>query len=492
MSINRREFCTMLGAWGLPMTALGNTAPWFPAFEDLGMGHDFEPLDVQGTLPEDLVGVLYRNGAMGMIAPDGKRYEHWFDGDGGILAVRLGAGQAEGAAKLLESPGLRKERRRGKRLHLGFGSTVEKPLFKLLGSKMKNVANTNVIGVGDELLALVESCPPTRIDPQTLQLLGPTDLGGVVKGGFSAHPHTTSASNRLINTGIEFGMKNTLRLYSVTPGGKAEVLYEQVDPHAPLVHDFGLTEQSAVLLLPPLRMDMGRTLRSGGAVSEGFVWEPERGTEVLIIPLDAPDAAIRFTVDPFFQWHVANAHQSGHEIVLDLVRYDNFENNRAIGNIITGLPNSGEIDGRLCRMRIDTKQRSHTMEVVGERTGEFPQTSPMRWGKAHRYVYLAEHSSAQVAMVGLPDRLTRYDMDTGVATELPSAEGVYPGEPLLVPKPGCSEEGDAWVLSMAYDSAAGRSGLLIYDAATPQSGPVASAWFSGPRHTTFHGHWQGA
>ena len=492
MSLTRRELCTMLGAWALPTAALGKTAPWFPVFGDLGAGHDFEPLDVQGTLPEGLTGTLIRNGAMGLIAPDGQRYEHWFDGDGGILAVRLTGGSAQGAARLLQSPGLQEEQRRGKRLHLGFGSTVDWPLIKLLGGKMKNVANTNVIQVGDELLALVESCPPTRLDPETFRRIESTDLGGVIQGGFSAHPHTVAGSSRLINTGIEFGMSPTLRLYAVTPGGKAEVLYTQSKPHAPLVHDFGLTERAAVMLLPPLRMDISEVLKSGGAVSEGFVWEAQRGTEVLVVPLDDPGRPIRFTVDPFFQWHIANAYQSGDEIVLDLVRYADFENNRAIGNIITGEPNSGQLDGRLARMRIDTKRRSHTMEVVGQRTGEFPQVSPQCFGRAHRYVYMAEHSSPAVAQVGLPDTLCRYDMQTGAARVLSSPAGVYPGEPLVVPKPGQAAEGAAWILSMAYDSDAGRSGLLIYDGESSGDGPVASAWFSGPRHTTFHGHWQPA
>ena len=474
------------------MSALGEVPAWLPVFGDFGAGHDFEPLAIEGSLPAELAGVLYRNGAMGMIAADGERYEHWFDGDGGLLAVRIEGGEAQGAVRLLESPGLLEERRRNKRLHLGYGSTVDRPLLKLLANKMKNVANTNVIRLGDELMALVEASPPSKVDTETLKLLGADDLGGVIKGGFSAHPHTVVGNKRLINTGIEYGMKTTLRLYSVAPNGQAEVLYKETNPHAPLVHDFGLTERAAVLLLPPLEMKMKEVVQAGGAVSEGFVWDPKRGTEVLVVSLDEPDRPIRFTVDPFFQWHFGNAYQSGQEVVLDLVRYRDFQNSAAIGNVITGTPNAGEVHGQLCRMRIDLQKRTHTMEIVGRRTGEFPQTNPLHWGLEHRFVYLAEHSSADVAQLGMPDSLCRYDMQTGAESAMPVGEGVYPGEPLVVPKKAKTREDAVWILTMAYDSVKGRSGLLIHDGESLGAGPVASAWFSGPRHTTFHGHWQPA
>ncbi|NEQ34412.1 MAG: hypothetical protein F6K04_26080 [Leptolyngbya sp. SIO4C5] len=47
------------------------------------------PLTVlSGELPPDLRGSLYRNGP-GRLERDGLRVQHWFDGDGAILAVHL-------------------------------------------------------------------------------------------------------------------------------------------------------------------------------------------------------------------------------------------------------------------------------------------------------------------------------------------------------------------------------------------------------------------
>src|SRR6187551_2309169 len=91
------------------------------AFRDLPREHGWEPLRVEGTLPEELQGTLFRTGpALG--SSFGQRYRHWFDGDGGVYGVRFSGGRAEGAARIVESRGLLEERRKGKRIFGGYGT----------------------------------------------------------------------------------------------------------------------------------------------------------------------------------------------------------------------------------------------------------------------------------------------------------------------------------------------------------------------------------
>ena len=74
----------------LSLTALSSTpvsaAPWIDAFKGVYAKdeHGFIPLSIQGTIPSELKGTLYRAGAMRFSSPDGEPYGHWFDGDGGI------------------------------------------------------------------------------------------------------------------------------------------------------------------------------------------------------------------------------------------------------------------------------------------------------------------------------------------------------------------------------------------------------------------------
>src|SRR6266540_3516820 len=59
---------------------------WTSALRDLPREHGFEPLRVEGQLPADLTGTLYRTGPS-LFSSFGERYRHWFDGDGAVSAV---------------------------------------------------------------------------------------------------------------------------------------------------------------------------------------------------------------------------------------------------------------------------------------------------------------------------------------------------------------------------------------------------------------------
>src|SRR6185436_16383455 len=83
--------------------------PWRGIFRDLGREHGFEPLHVEGRLPADLRGVLYRCGPARFSSPDGEPYLHWFDADGAIAAIRFGA-RCEAAVRLVDTRWLRDER----------------------------------------------------------------------------------------------------------------------------------------------------------------------------------------------------------------------------------------------------------------------------------------------------------------------------------------------------------------------------------------------
>src|SRR5688572_21649840 len=65
--------------------------------------HGFEPLQVEGRLPDDLRGTLVRNGP-GLFDLFGVRYSHPFEADGALTAIRLdGRGSAAGAVLVTQS-----------------------------------------------------------------------------------------------------------------------------------------------------------------------------------------------------------------------------------------------------------------------------------------------------------------------------------------------------------------------------------------------------
>ncbi len=464
---------------------------WALSLRDVTREHDFEPLRVEGRVPEELAGTLYRNGP-GLFSSFGYRYQHWFDGDGLVSAVRFGGGRALGAVRLLETAGLREERRR-KKAYFGAYGTAPPGFFnpvrmiRAMRGDTKSPANTNLVSWSGRLLALCEIGKPFELHPEDLRSIGETDLGGVIPRAFSAHPHRVAASGCIYNIGLRFGRPNALDVFVLRPDGTAGSVATIPLDFPTMVHDFALTERALVVLVAPVRLALLPTLLGRRSFSENLRWEPERGTEVMVIPLDAPASPIRFHVDPFWTWHIGNAFDDGGEIVMDMVRYRDFP---TTNDWITAMTHGGpftDSDGLLGRARVDTKKKKLSFEAVRDKTGEFPRVAPSVDARENRVVYWTEHYDASVGRSGPPDTLVRVDMRTGARDEHRCPPGQFPSEAVLAPR--SDREDDGWLVSLIYDSNTDESHFAVFDAARLADGPLARAYLGQHVPLSFHGAW---
>jgi all-trans-8'-apo-beta-carotenal 15,15'-oxygenase len=215
-------------------------------------------------------------------------------------------------------------------------------------------------------------------------------------------------------------------------------------------------------------------------------WHPERGTEVIVVPLDAPASPIRFRTDAFWSWHCGNAFERGGEIVVDYARYPDFSSFNEIGALTHaegGGPASREPLGaaRFHRAVIDPARRTfRSEELLASRACEFPKVHPDREGREHRHVWFVLDELSG---------LGRLDTRTGELVEHRAPSHVRVTEPIFVPRAGATDESDGHVLALCLDGPTDRSFLAIYDARRLEAGPVARCWFDHPIPITFHGTW---
>ena len=174
-----------------------NRSDWASSFVNVDEEHtDVALTPVRGVVPAELQGTFYRNGP-GRLERDGQRVHHPFDGDGMIAAMRFDNGRVQLTNRFVRTEGLLAEEKADKVLYRGvFGS--QKPGGRLANAfdlRLKNIANTNVVRLGDQLLALWEAAEPHALDPQSLETRGLSRLDGVLKKGeaFSALPASTPA-----------------------------------------------------------------------------------------------------------------------------------------------------------------------------------------------------------------------------------------------------------------------------------------------------------
>lgn len=447
--------------------------------------HGFEPLTVEGNLPADLRGTLYRNGP-GLFGQFGQRYSHPFEGDGAILAVRLDGTRALGAHRLVQSAGLAAERAAGRLLY-GFSVPRLRRMLNVLRRRGKNTANTNVIGWQGRLYAMMEGAKPTQLDPDTLETIGESDLDGAVLATFSAHPHRVAAHRATYNFGLRYGRQTELDLFVLPDVGRARRLATLTLPAPVMLHDFIATETHLVFFVAPATIDV-RSLFLGGGFDTLVQWRPELGTEVIAVPLADPSRPVRFTVPAFYQWHFANAFARGTELVVDYAHYTDVSSFHELGRAAATkrVSAGGALSGsRYHRATIDIAARRFATEPLADGTAEFPRLDPRVEGAAHRYTWIAS---------GSLDVIARIDTQTGARVEHRWGPGVRITEPVFVPRataaPG--DELDGHVLAQGHDGGRDQTFLAIYDARAVDAGPVARAWFSHFTPITFHGNWVAA
>lgn len=456
--------------------------------------HGFTPMRVEGKLPRALDGTMYRNGP-GLFAHGEHRYRHWFDGDGLVAAVRFADGRAEGASKLLETPGLLEERAKGRAVHAAYGTKAPGGfsllrMLRFLRQGGKNPANTSVLAWRDRVFALCEAGVPNEIDPDTLASLGEVDLGGAVTRAFSAHPHRIASNGTIYNVGAVFGRRNGLEVTVLRPDGTAGRLGLIPLAYPTMVHDFALTERHLVIFVAPLEIALFRVLFGRESFAEAHRWDEARGTEVIVVPLDAPDSVTRFSTGAFWAWHTANAFERGRELVVDLVRYADYPSTaRWLAGVPEGRP-GGDPDGRLHRLVIDPRRRTLRSERLRARTGEFPRVAPSVDAASYRTAYLLEHSTPAAARVGPPDTVVRVDVETGESDEHCFGPAEWPSEAVFVPRPGRSGETDGWLVSLVYDAQKDQSAWVVLDAAHVNDGPIARVWLGHHVPLGFHGAWR--
>jgi len=141
-------------------------------------------LVIDGEIPLELNGTLYRNGPNPQFAPRGGY--HWFAGDGMVHAFHIENGRVSYKNRWPRTVKWELENEAGESLFAIFNPQENDP--RVAGVQTNGTANTNIVWHGGKLLALVESNAPFELDPETLESLGTWTFNDKLEGPMTAHP----------------------------------------------------------------------------------------------------------------------------------------------------------------------------------------------------------------------------------------------------------------------------------------------------------------
>ena len=272
-------------------------------------GHTKYVIDeMEGTLPDDLEGTLYRNGP-GKFGVNGQRVSHVLDADGLVVQITIpppssiSKREVVFQSRFVQTQAFCHEREANRFLYRGtFGTgplgaqpgrgvnedphepgLLEKLARRAFRFGLKNPANTHVVAFGGKLLALYEGGHPYQLDPHTLETVGldnlqntlppshklPVSLKNVPSGwlpdllggaAHTAHPTRCSKTGHLVGwhwTQLANDQSLDVTITEWSPDGFAKVGEATYNiPGCELApHDMAVTDHYVFFVVNALTMD---------------------------------------------------------------------------------------------------------------------------------------------------------------------------------------------------------------------------------------------
>ncbi len=446
----------------------------------------WELTDIEGRVPADLDGTLYRV-APGQTENHGVTLRHFFDGDTYLSGFTFREGRVDFRTRFLDLPERLKELEAGRMLYSEFGTLAPpSPAGKAVpGIKSKNQPNVNVVAWDGRLLGLSEGGHPTAIDPGDLSYQERWDFHGTLPRSvpFTAHPKFDEETGVGYGYGVSQGIRMSLNVYRMETDGRLTQLHSVPQTGYCMVHDMMLTKKHLVFVIPPVQFDLPTLFAGKLPVAEAVRYFENEPMRILILRRDGTGEPVTINQPAGMVFHHGNAFEKEGKLVIDSMLSE--------GDSALTLLNSWAEDTlpevsppTLTRIVFDlasARAESRTGISVDQ---EFPRFDTRRSGEDARYLYTGESTITDDPFVST--RIVKHDLHRGESKPVGEEQGRAYGEAVFVPREGSRQEDDGWLLAQGYDAGRDENFLEIRDAASLEL--AARAWTTTHFPLGFHGN----
>src|SRR5699024_6609467 len=409
-----------------------------------------DTLKVIGEIPKDLHGIYVRNTHNQVHEPLGTY--HPFDGDAMLHSMYFENGKATYRNRFVRTPGFLAEEAAGKSLWPGL---LEPHLATYRGwgaiGAMKDNAGTDVLAHAGKLLAVMsQGSEPHRLDPISLESLGPDKWGRSIQPhGISAHYKVDHKTGEMMF--FNYGHAHPYMNYGIINKKNELVHYVPIELPGPRwPHDMGMTQNYSILHDLPFFFDE-EAWKKGQKKLE---FQPEVPSRFGVIPRYGDNSNIRwFEATPCHILHVANCFEEGNEVVMDACISLN-PRKPAVGHQgldryqkITEHLDKHNTQTHMYRWRFNMITGETKEEEIDDEVTEFPVVSNKVLGYQYRYSYNTLFEKGAWAFVGLK----KYDLWAGTAKRFEYGEGRYGDEPQIALRENPKDEDDGYIITMVAD-----------------------------------------
>ncbi|MEO7917192.1 MAG: carotenoid oxygenase family protein [Dokdonella sp.] len=446
----------------------------------------FEPslAQVEGKIPADLRGVLYRNGPA-MFERAGQRYQHWFDGDGLMHAWNISDGGIRHQARLVETFKLQTERRAGRFVIPAAGTTISDPI-EIRNNDDTNTANTSVVQIAGKVYALWEAGSAIELDPESLATIGPKAWrDDLTAAPFSAHP-IRDRDGTIWNFGLLSMLGGSgLMIWKIKPDGQLDTIQIVEDKQQGYLHSFAMSENHLIFVMAPYAMG------EEGSFFERMKFQPNLPCRIAVVSKKALDKPRWFDADFAMAYHFADAFEQGDEIVVRAARHIDLSEARSPrANLMRGKVDAPHpTPPQLVTLTINLRKGDARWRSTGINPIEFPLFDPRARSAKESILYAP--TSAGKSDAPFTNAVTAIDLHRERQSVHRYGEKIMAEEHVFVPKPGSTKAGQGWLIGSLLDHGKQCSGIAILDAERVEAGPLATAWLDQVYPLGFHGTFAG-
>ena len=442
---------------------------------------DAPNLVIEGELPHELRGTLYRNGPNPLFPPR-DRY-HYFSGDGMVHAATFEEGRVSYRNRWVQTEKWIADAQAGEALFGTLGNPMASDQ-RAHGVKF-NVANTHIVQHGGRLLALEEGNPPFELG-HDLSSIGPYTYEGKLPGPMTAHPKIDPATGEMhfFCYGMGGMGSATMGYYVADASGNLVTAEAFEAPYSAMVHDFVISENYILFPIFPATRDLERAMKGGAPIA----WDPSLPSYVGVLKRGESVSEIRWVSgEPSYVFHPMNAFEDGDQIIMDM---HNYPAAPGFPGADGSKPRREDAEAVLERWTISSGQVSDTWVSLqlDDRPTEFPRVADSVVGRPYRHGYAATSVYGTAARTTY-DSVVHYDLEKGTSRVWSMAEGDCVSEPAFVPRSVDADEGDGWLVAFVYRAETNTSDIAVLDAAAIDDGPVATVHMDTRVPNGFHGTW---
>lgn len=456
------------GGLGEHVGTLRGTLGW----QEMPHEIDLPDVPVTGLLPDWLSGTLLRTGP-GKWDLGHQQLNHWWDGLALLQRFSFRGGRVSYRCQYLDSPAFVSQQRTGRLTWKAFATDPCSDLLR--GQQTEFVAepgnaNINITRIGQAYVPIEEAPLAVTFDPETLRTTGWLDQvpdKDPVKGHHHvpAHPQRDFDRKTQYNVHTVLGAEPVYQVIATDFATGAKSVLSTVPAEAGnpgYRHHFSITDNYAVAMEYPLRLDSQALASGNGPFAAAYRWDPTAATKIFIT--DRADGTLvkLLETNGFFALHHTNAYEVGDAIIMDLAAYDNAEHiaDYYLDRRRHGMPLSvGQLRRYTLPLGAGTQVHS---EVVSSQQVELPTFDYRRYNtKPYRYVYAV--GMRQDLPEVFYNQIVKADVQSRVSLSW-FQDGAFPGEPNFVPTPDAVAEDDGVLLCLVLDTIQQSSFLLVLNA----------------------------